>query len=140
MIPRALNAPLSWIGLMRVSEHEREIEVLEDLLAEADAGGAISEAKFKKAVTDLAAQAAEIEAYKEDAKALHRGLDEYMAEIKNLTNMLQSEIANSRLVEADNAELKTTFNQRLADAVQDYQADALLWRAARQKRADRKVK
>lgn len=22
MIPRALNAPLSWIGLMRVSEHE----------------------------------------------------------------------------------------------------------------------
>jgi len=81
MIPRALNAPLSWIGLMRVSEHERQIEVLDDILAESDAAERLLtasrdnanairaevekarddwKAEFKRAATDLAKQAEEI--------------------------------------------------------------------------------
>lgn len=55
------------------------------------------EAKFKKAVKDIAAQADEI------------------------------------------ANLKSTFNQRLADAVQDYQADAEAMRAKRKRDRDLKA-
>jgi len=142
MIALALKA----LGLMRVSEHEAEVGRLEESIAsrEREIDHIVSErneaiAKFKRAATDLAAQAEEIAAYKEGAKALHRGLDEYMAEIKNLKNMLESEIANSRLVEADNAELKASFNQRLADAVQDYERDAQKWRNYLKRSRDRKA-
>lgn len=117
------------------------------------------EAKFKTAATDLAKQAEEIEGLRNEISTLDdqaetvRGLerdlrladetiairnkhiDSLKSEIANLDNMLTSEIANSGLVEADNAGLKSTFSQRLADAVQDYQDDAQKWRNAREKRA-----
>ena len=44
MIPRALNAPLSWIGLMRVSEHEAASFRIECQVAEA-----LNEIEFLKA-------------------------------------------------------------------------------------------
>lgn len=121
-------------------------------------------AKFKLAATNLAAQAEEIAGLRKEIGELddqadvvrnlerdlrladetiairNKHIDNLKAEIANLDNMLTSEIANSGLVEADNAELKASFNQRLADAVQDYQADALLWRNARDRRAGKAVK
>ncbi len=48
-----LTKALSAIGLMRVSEHEREIEVLKDILEETRAAELLYLNKFKKAVTDL---------------------------------------------------------------------------------------
>ncbi len=76
---------LHTLGLMTRKEHERRlrdavfgtmtVEVHKELIA-------VERAKFKRAATDLAAQAEEIAAYKEGAKALHRGLDDYMATIR----------------------------------------------------------
>lgn len=61
-----LTKALSAIGLMRASEHEREIEVLKDILEETRAAELLYLNKFKKAVADLAAASDEMEGLKLD--------------------------------------------------------------------------
>lgn len=107
MIALALKS----LGLMRVSEHEAATLRLEESIAsrEREIDHVVSErnealAKFKRAATDLAKQAEEL---------------------------------NEAKLHIDH--LGITFNQRLADAVQDYQGDAQKWRNSLKRSRDRKA-
>ena len=105
MIARALSA----LGLIKRSEHEREIEILKDILEETRAAELLYLNKFKLAATDLAKQAEEIEALRFSLSFACSSADRDDDTIIGL----QAEIASLR-------------------------PDALLWRAAREKRAARK--
>ena len=90
---------LKLIGAVSAAEHERAVEAGEQALRRMTVGrddwkesSKRWEGRFKNAISDLAAAREEIESYKEGAKALHRGLDDYMAEI----NRLHEEIAALR--------------------------------------------
>lgn len=82
---------------------------------------------------------ARMDAYRDDWQALLDNViedrDAWEAKFKLAATDLakQAEELNDAKLHIDH--LGITFNQRLADAIQDYQADALLWRKARDKRA-----
>jgi chromosome segregation ATPase len=124
---------LSLFGLMRVSEHERNVRALESqLVLRENAFEAIEgerdrlSDKFKKAVTDLEKNDVEIE-------RLTRGWEKCAADLK----LVRSQLDDS---EAELADMKAHFDQRVSARVEEYQADALLWRNARDKRAGKRGK
>lgn len=78
---------LKLIGAVSAAEHKELRDLLTTVSRERnDALIAAGEAdeQFKLAISDLAKSREEVAAYKEGAKALHRGLDDYMAEIDRL--------------------------------------------------------
>lgn len=62
---------LKLIGAVSAAEHEREIEVLEDLLDESRAGEELIDERFKKAITDLASQTEKADALQSLANGLN---------------------------------------------------------------------
>lgn len=121
MIALALKA----LGLMRVSEHERITSLFFEQIEIIDSECDDWEAKFKRAATDLAAQAEEREGFQRQYRK----------------DILEKAILRNRVETAESEidELKGCFNQRLADAVQDYQGDAQKWRNSLKRSRDRKA-
>lgn len=85
---------------------------------------------YKKAVADLEKQAGEIAAYKEGAKALHRGIDDGVAEIKRLTE--RAAIAEAWAKEQHG------LADKYAAELADLRPDALAMRRKRQMDRDRR--
>lgn len=119
MISPILNA----LGLMTRAEHERALNAVSSSHNHWQSEARKFEAKFKLAATDLAKQAEEIEAYKQDADRVQHMLNESEKLVSALTDK------NVELV----GKLETARGER--DAAM---ADALLWRNARDKRAKKR--
>lgn len=112
MIARALNAPLSWIGLMRVSEHVRIVIERDRWFKEA--------AKYRAQFLDLSVE--------------HQ---DCAGKITSLSlRASAAEIAREAFVK-ENMALTASLAQRTSE-IADLRPDALLWRAARLKRRGNK--
>lgn len=105
-----ISRALNALGLMSESEHYRRVEVIEDILDETRAAEKTALAQLERARSQL-----------KDA-AFNDGQ--------------QGRVISE--LEGDIAELRSSFNQRLADAVQDYQHDATMWRNSLKRSRDRK--
>ena len=66
----------------------------------------------------------------------------YCGEVKAATDWeakFKTAIGNLAVASTDLADLRATFNQRVADAVQDYQTDDQKWRNSLKRSRDRKA-
>lgn len=115
-----LDKTLSYLGLMRVAEHERIALKNDDNAFTA----------WSKAITDRD----DMRMQRDDWQAKHNSL---LGKFKKAVSDLaaQADELNDAKLHIDH--LGITFNQRLADAVQDYADDALAMRKKRQADRDR---
>lgn len=126
ILTRVLNA----IGLMTRAEHEavkRQAVADKKLIEHVRADRAAYDAKLKLAATDLAKQAEEIEANKQDADRVQHMLDESEKLVSALTDKNVELIGKLQTADGKIAGLE----RRIASL----KPDALLWRNAREKRA-----
>jgi Skp family chaperone for outer membrane proteins len=81
----------------------------------------------------------EIAEYAADLKRANEARDNWRDSSKEWEAKFKTAIGNLAVASTDLADLRATFNQRLADAVQDYQADAQKWRDSLKRSRDRKA-
>lgn len=133
---------LSFLGLMKRAEHERIVANADDAAYNSwikvanERDFYVSEykalnAKFKLAATDLAAQADEIAANRQDADRVQHMLDESEKLVSALTDK------NVELI--GKLQTATGWADHYQEQMEALRPDALLWRAARDKRAARKA-
>lgn len=120
-----IDKALSCVGLMRVAEHGRKVEVLVDLLDETRAAEKLYADKFKKAVTDLEKRDREVAELKGECVELRRSLRQRTNDLDHIEG--QEELSERLIAE-------------LRDEIASLRPDALLWRNARDKRAGKRGK